>query len=290
MIYIVTLNPAIDLFIYPNSLNLDDINVCEKHTFLAGGKGINIAKILTQFEIPHKQLFILGGKTQKLFLSLLDKDSKYEYISIKEDTRINIKIRTNVETDINQKGPSISNDELDSFKKLLNQIKANDILVIGGSSLYNNKQNILKDIFEYLKNKNIKYYIDLSKESLNIASNYTPYMIKINEDELLEVFPNNGIDLLLNKGISNICITKGKEGYLFKNNKLIIENPSIKGKLIDSLGAGDSFLAGLLIGDHFNYDLNKSLNLASSAASATAFKKGIATKKEIMELYYENFN
>ncbi len=295
MVYTVTFNPALDYIISVDSLQIGGLNRATSEQVLAGGKGINVSIVLNNLGIENKALgFIAGFSGEKINQILEDMKCNTDFIAVKEGmSRINIKIKTNEETEINGIGPQITTGDIDELLKKLSLLNEDDILVLAGSVPNGINSDIYADIMKKLKAKNVKIVVDSTKDLLLNSLEYKPFLIKPNKHELGELF---GIDIndneidkyalkLKDMGARNIIVSLGKDGAIgfFEDGK-IIKVRAPKGKLINSVGAGDSMIAGFISGYLEDKNLENSLKKAVATGSASAFSINLATKKEVDNL------
>lgn len=294
MIYTVTFNPAIDYVMNVNKLQTGEINRAESEQLNYGGKGINVSVILSRLGIDNTALGFIAGFSGDRLAEMLDNDGiKNDFIKLKKGlTRINVKIRSDNETDINADGPEIQEDALEQlFEKLDKVIKQDDFLVLAGSIPRSLPDNIYESILDRLDNRGIKFVIDATGDLLLKVLKYKPFLIKPNHHELGELFgvQINSFDdivrygrMLQEKGAENVLISCGKDGaVLLDNNGSIRKAGNVPGKIVSSVGCGDSMVAGFIAGFIESCDYGYALKLGSACGNATAFSQSLAVKEEI---------
>lgn len=287
MIYTITLNPAIDYYLEMDKLNIGELNSLNEAYTLAGGKGINVSKVLKNFSITSTALGFVGGFTGNFIKNdLKNLNIDEEFIELTENTRINIKLKTlDNETEISGKSPTITEENLNKMYKRLENIKENDILVLSGSVPKSIVKTVYADIIEKI-DKNVKVILDTRGEAFDFALKKGVFLTKPNKTELEEYFGKklNSVDDIINAGkelqklgSKNVLISLGGEGsILLAENEVYIGNAP-KGKLISSVGAGDSMVAGIIYGLITENSLAKSYKYGIASGSSTAFSEGLTT-------------
>ncbi|WP_456060407.1 1-phosphofructokinase [Brachyspira pilosicoli] len=293
MIYTLTLNPAVDYYIDMESFEEGDLNKVNNAYTLAGGKGINVSKVLKNFNIESIALGFCGGFTgDYIKKDIKECGIKENFIYLEEATRINIKLKTKkTETEIAGKSPNISKEKVHELLNYIkNNIKENDILVLSGSVPNSIESSIYKDIISNA-NKNIKVILDARDEAFKIGLREKVFLTKPNKKELGEYF-NKKIEStddiikyareLIKDGSKNVIVSLGKDGsVLVTENEVYIGNAP-KGKLISSVGAGDSMVAGIVYGLSNNLSIVDSYKYAIASGSSTACSEMLTT--------FENMN
>ena len=302
MIYTITLNPALDYIIKLKELVPNEINTSESEYILPGGKGINVSIILKRLEVESVVLGFISGFTGKEIQKLVEKEKiQTDFINLEEGhSRINVKILENEkETAINSKGPLVDNKSIENLYQKLNNLKENDILVLSGSIPKGIKEDIYEEICEKIKDKNVKIVVDSTKKLLLNTLKYRPFLIKPNHHELGEIFnvqilnQDQAIEYakkLQQKGAKNVLVSMGEKGsVLLDENGKVYKKDIIKNRnVVNTVGAGDSMVAGFLAGylKYKNYE--DALKLGIASASATVNNVFLGTKDEINE-YFNSF-
>lgn len=294
MIYTITLNPAIDYYLEMDKLNIGELNSLNEAYTLAGGKGINVSKVLKNFSINSTALGFVGGFTGdfiKKDLISLNIDEKF--IQLNENTRINIKLKTlDNETEISGKSPLISPENINALYEILKNVTKDDILVLSGSVPKSIVTTIYADIIEKV-GKDIKVILDTRGEAFDFALKKGVFLTKPNKTELEEYFNKklNSTDDIIEAGkelqklgSKNVLISLGKDGsILLAENEVYIGNAP-KGKLISSVGAGDSMVAGIIYGLVTEHSLVKAYRYGIASGSSTAFSEGLTTFNSMKSL------
>ncbi|SEL46970.1 1-phosphofructokinase [Ruminococcus albus] len=295
MIYTVTFNPAIDYVVRMDDLKLGEVNRASYEAMFFGGKGINVSIVLNELGIKSRTLGFTAGFTGEAIengLRSMGIDADFVRLE-KGNSRINVKIKANEETEINGQGPHIDDNALTSLFEKLDNLKDGDTLILAGSIPNSLPSDIYEKIMQRLSGRNIKTVVDATKDLLLNVLKYKPFLIKPNNHELGEMF---GIKLstieeieeyarkLQEKGARNVLISMAGDGALLidENGKTHISGVC-KGIVKNSVGAGDSMVAGFVAGSlDGNYEY--ALKLGTAAGGATAFSDGLATKEKITEL------
>lgn len=298
MIYTVTFNPSLDYVVYMDRFVSGDINRAKWEMIYPGGKGINVALVLERLKIPAQMLGFTAGFTGKEIERLVKKyGGACNFVHLNEGySRINLKINARDETAVNGAGPYIPPEKMQMLMQQIDTISAEDILVLAGSIPADIPDDIYEQILKRLEHKNIKIVVDAAGNLLKRAITYKPFLIKPNHLELGELF---GVELhteaeitryarrLQAMGARNVLVSRGREGALLASEDGQIYCMSApNGTLINSVGAGDSMVAGFLAGFMASHgDWREALKLGVCAGSASAFHEWLAVNDEIMALY-----
>ena len=299
MIYTVTLNPSIDYVINLEHLSTGKVNrVNDEHVY-PGGKGINVSRILKTLGHDNVATGFVSNFTGDFIInSLADLNVKSDFIKLDNGfTRINVKIKSDEETEINGGGPHISDEKLGELFDKLSELKEGDILVLAGSIPSTLKEDLYEKIMEHVKGNNVKIVVDATKNLLLNVLKYNPFLIKPNNHELEEIFNvrlENVEEIavygreLQKMGARNVLVSMGKDGALLitENHEVLISNVP-KGSVINSVGAGDSMVAGFISGYTNSNSYEEALKLGAASGSATAFSSDLATKEFIDKLIQE---
>lgn len=297
MIYTLTLNPSIDYIINMENFIPGNINLTKSEYKLPGGKGINVSQVLNNLETPNTALGFIGGFTGDFIKKSLDKKNiNNNFIEVDGDTRINIKMKdSSNESEINGNSPKILSEELEKLKEKLKLLTSKDTLVLSGSVPKSITSSIYKDIMDTLPH-GVKIILDAKDEALLEGIKGKPYMIKPNNHELGDIFNVKLKSIediifygkkLIDLGAKNIIVSMAGDGALLitPNCSYIADAP--KGKLINSVGAGDSLVAGFTYGIYKNLDIVEAFKLGIACGSASAFSENLCTKIEAEKLLKE---
>lgn len=297
MIYTLTLNPALDYDMYLDTdLKTDFLNQANKVVFRAGGKGINVSKVLKNLEVDSLALGFVGGFVGDFIIEDLKNSSiQSDFLKLDGISRINVKVNGNdIETELTGISPEISEEKIKQLIQNLSVLKENDILILSGSIPSSLSKNIYKQISESI-NPNVEVVLDTRGNLLN-ENLHNNLLIKPNINELREMF-NEKIETkeemiekckyFLNKGVKNIILSRGSKGALLVNKEIVLEASVPKGNLINSIGAGDSMVAGFVAALSKNLPIEEAFKLSVASGSATAYSYGLAKKELIDKLYKE---
>lgn len=293
MIYTVTFNPAIDYHVTLDSLTTGKVNRCKSESIFFGGKGINVSYVLKQLDIDNIAIAFTAGFTGKAIEDGLNKQGiKTDFIHLEEgSSRINYKITTDVITDINGVGPDINQNHLEMLNRKLQLLKSGDILVLAGS-VPNLPQDAYEQILSKLSGKGVMFFVDTYGNLLLNTLKYHPFLIKPNIDELSELFDKEieseleiveAAKQLQAMGALNVLVSMGDKGaILVCTNGVCYQATAVQGNVVDTVGAGDSMVAGFIKGYLQSKDYKYAFCSACAAASATVFTKGLADKSQIL--------
>lgn len=297
MIYTVTLNPSIDYTVELDKLTAGSLNRCREEYITFGGKGLNVSAILSELGIPTKALGFCAGSTGRLIaeqLSAAGIESDLVELS-SGNSRINVKIKAEEETEINAKGPDISHEELEQFFEKLSQVTDGDTLVLAGSIPESVSDDIYEQILSRLSDKSIRTVVDAQGKLLANVLRFEPFLIKPNIFELESLFGESISSdeqvtelarSLRSAGARNVLVSMGQNGSLLVDSNYVVHRLGVcSGNVVSSVGAGDSMVAGFLAGCEKTDDYEFSLRLATACGGATAFSKGIAKKELIFDLF-----
>ena len=295
MIYTVTFNPAIDYVMNFNHVEMGKTNRSSYEYIQMAGKGINVSVVLKALGVPSVALGFVAGFTGAAIKNDLEKNKiETNFVFLKNGiSRINIKVKSETETELNSKGPDIEKSDLEEFFKKLDCLKNGDTLVLAGSVPGSLPSNIYCEIMEYVSGKNIKFVVDAEGDLLINALKHKPFLIKPNHNELGAIFSKTlsshdeiieCAKKLQSMGAKNVLVSMAENGaILLDQNGFSHFCPAFSGKVKNSAGAGDSMVAGFLAGLETN-DFDYALKLGTAAGSATAFSPVLAEKDEIFNL------
>lgn len=294
MIYTVTLNPSIDYFIELDEFKVGELNRIKTDRKSPGGKGINVSTVLQNVGVESVALGFVGGFTGKFLIdTLTEKNIKTDFIKVEGDTRINVKLHSDVETEINGAGPQITSTELEQLLDKINQLQKGDVVVLAGSIPSSLPATLYQQIAENLKDKEVRVVVDATRDLLVEVLPYKPFLIKPNHHELGEIF---GVEIkneedalpygkkLIEMGAQHVIVSMAEKGsLLFVEDNVFFANIP-EGKLLNSVGAGDSVVAGFIASYSKNQDVTEAFRYGATAGSATAYSEGLATEEKINEL------
>ena len=295
MIYTVTFNPAIDYIVHTGTMQVGQVNRSQGEELYFGGKGINVSFVLHELGLPSKALgFVAGFTGAAIEAGIQEQGIATDFVHLDSGfSRINVKIKSGEETELNGQGPNISEAAVAELFEKLNQLQDGDVLILAGSIPNTMPADSYEKILAHLSDKNIKVVVDATKDLLLKVLPYHPFLIKPNNHELGELF---GVTLhsieeiatyakkLQEMGAQNVLISMAGDGAL-----LIDETGKqhvcgvCKGTVKNSVGAGDSMVAGFVAGS-MHGDYEAALKLGTAAGGATAFSDGLAQRAEIERL------
>lgn len=297
MIYSVTLNPSIDFIVRVKDFQLGETNRAYEDNFFAGGKGIMVSKLLKNVKTDCVNLGFLGGFTGTFIEQNLKKlNILSDFVTINENTRVNVKLKTETETEINCQGPKISDSEKEEFLDKIRKIKSDDFVILSGSVPSNLGNDFYITIIEILNKNGVKFTLDSSGETFGKSLKYKPFLIKPNKDELKEYakreFKNNQEivnyvrENLVDKA-EHVIISLGGEGalYIDKNFSLFAYPLRVKENVVNTVGAGDSVVAGFVNYMLKHNDVERAFRFAVACGTATSFSEDIGGLNFIEEIY-----
>lgn len=287
MIYTLTLNPAIDYYMSMENFQLGSLNSLEEGYTLPGGKGINVSKVLKNFSVESKALGFVGGFTGDYIKKHLNEyEIESDFIELQENTRINIKLKTkDSETEIAGKSPTISKENIEELLKKFEEIKKDDVVILSGSVPNSISKSIYADIIKLLP-KDCKVILDTRGLPFVEGLKEGVFLTKPNNHELEEFFNRklNNIEEIIQAGkdlqalgSKNVLISLGKDGSILITEKEVYIGNAPQGKLISSVGAGDSMVAGVVYGISKGMTLEDSYKYGIASGSSTAFSEGLTT-------------
>lgn len=295
MIYTVTFNPAIDYVVHTKEMTFGVTNRSLKEEIYFGGKGINVSIILKELGIASKTLGFTAGFTgEAIEKGLANMGIETYFVHLKKgNSRINVKIKSNVETELNGQGPDIDGSAIALLFEKFDALSCGYILILAGSIPSSLPSDVYEKILQKISHKKIRTVVDATNDLLLNVLKYKPFLIKPNNHELSEMF---GVELktdeeiekyarkLKNMGAVNVLISMAEKGaMLIDENGITHRLGACKGTVKNSVGAGDSMVAGFIAGIQ-NGDYEYALRLGTAAGGATAFSDGLAKKEKISEL------
>lgn len=295
MIYTVTFNPAIDYVVHTDDMKTGSVNRSSKEEIYFGGKGINVSWVLSELGIKSKALGFVAGFTGKAIEDgIKAKGIETDFVHLEKGfSRINVKIKSSEETELNGQGPVITDEAIKELYSKLDKLEDGDTLILAGSIPNTLPSDIYEKILEYISSKDIKIVVDATKDLLLKVLKFRPFLIKPNNHELGEMF---GIELKTNEeiikyarrlkdmGAVNVLISMAGDGAILIDKDDDVHTCGVcRGKVKNSVGAGDSMVAGFVAGS-VDGDYEYALKLGTASGGATAFSDGLAKKDEIFRL------
>lgn len=295
MVYTVTFNPAVDYIVHTKQLIAGATNRSDSEEIYFGGKGINVSIVLSELGVKSKALgFVAGFTGEAIEMGVAEKGIDADFVHLNEGfSRINVKIKSGEETELNGQGPKITDEAIRELYAKLDEIQDGDTLVLAGSIPSSLPADIYERILERLSGKKIRAVVDATKDLLLNVLKYRPFLIKPNNFELGEIF---GVEMkstedivkyagkLKEMGAQNVLVSMAGDGavLLDENGKTHVCGVC-SGKVKNSVGAGDSMVAGFVAGCEKG-DYEYALKLGTASGGATAFSEGLAEKNKIYEL------
>lgn len=301
MIYTVTFNPALDYIVRVAQLNIGEVNRAAYGEIMAGGKGVNVSLVLKNLGHESTALGFAAGFTgEKLVQDLKDKGCRTDFIFLDQGmTRINVKIKGQEETEINGEGPEITPVAVRTLMMRLERLREGDILVLSGSVPKTLPEDMYEKVIVRQQGKKVKVVVDATKNLLKETLEYHPFLVKPNHHELGELFgvtisnPEEALsyaEKLQQMGAVNVLVSMAGDGAVlldeYGNRHM---SPAPEGRLINSVGAGDSMVAGFLAGYLETKDYEQAFQMGIAAGSASAFSEFLATREKTMEVLSKTF-
>lgn len=297
MIYTVTLNPSIDFIVRINQLNLGSVNRMVSDDKFAGGKGINVSRVLQRLGVGNTATGFLGGFTGHFIEdSLKNEGIETAFVKVEQDTRINVKIKSQEETEINGQGPMISQEQLEALKAKLSQLTSDDTVVFAGSAPANLGNAVYQELIPLVRQSGAQVVCDFEGQPLLDALANNPLLVKPNNHELEAIFgvPLNSLNdvetyarRILEMGAQHVLISMAGDGALLITEEATYFAKPIKGQVKNSVGAGDSMVAGFTGEFVKSKDPVEALKWGVACGTATAFSDDLATIAFIKEIYHK---
>ena len=289
MIYTCTTNPSLDYYINVPELNKGTDNRSESESYGAGGKGVNVSIVLSNFRIPSTALGFLGGFTKDYYLSFIDRYPNIQplFTTIEGDTRINVKLMgKDCETGLNARGPAISEEEFDRFRNRLSRIYTDDVFVLSG-----NIQKEIEDkmiaIVKELNSQGVRIVLDSTYEVIQKCVTDSLFMVKISPS----VVQASGLSIdelmneLISKGVRHVLYSADDEAsYLYTHNGRYRCSFS-RDMSVSYTGSSDAMVAGFLYANIRGADDFECFRYANAAAMATTLSNDMGSKEKIEDLY-----
>ena len=297
MIYTVTFNPSLDYIVKVDDLALGAVNRVSSEVIMAGGKGINVSIVLKNLGHESRALGFLAGFTgDEIARQLEERGVACDFIRVKEGmSRINVKIASQQETEVNGLGPDIESSDVEALFDRLDALAAGDILIISGSVPAALPQDIYERILARLEGRGVDIVVDATRDLLLNVLAYRPFLIKPNNHELGDIF---GVELsrreevvpyakmLQERGARNVLVSMAGEGaVLVGEDGSVLMSESPRGQVVNSVGAGDSMVAGIVAG-YLEGDgsFERAFRMGLCTGSASAFSLELATRDDVEAL------
>lgn len=296
MINTITLNPSLDYIVKVDDFKVGNVNRTSKEDIYPGGKGINVSIVLKNLGVKNRALGFTAGFTGEEIEKLVANHGvDNEFIRLEKGmSRINVKLKSREESEINGMGPNISKNDIEKLYEKLEALKAGDFVVLAGSIPNTLPDDIYETIMKDFKDKEINFVVDATKDLLLNVLKYKPFLIKPNHHELGEMFnvKLNSKDEIITYakklqeiGARNVIISMAGDGaILIEENGEITISDTPKGTLVNSVGAGDSMVGGFLAGIAEKKNVKEAFKMGVATGSASAFSEGLATRDKVEEL------
>jgi 1-phosphofructokinase len=291
MIYTVTLNPSLDYIVEVEDVTLGELNRTKNESKFPGGKGINVSRLLKRMGVTSSALGFVGGFTGLYIKDYLQMEEiETRFVEVHEDTRINVKLKSNSETEINAKGPTITETDFNELQEQISTLTSDDTLVLAGSIPSSMEDNTYEKLVSICQNNNTKFVVDAEGDLLKKVLPFKPFLIKPNHHELGELFNtsfSNANEVipyarqLVEMGAENVIVSLAGEGAVLVNREVAYLSNVPKGEVRSSVGAGDSMVAGFLAKYTETKNVEEAFRYSVASGSATAFSIGLATKEKI---------
>lgn len=296
MIFTVTFNPSLDYIVRVDKMCLGTINRTTYEQLLPGGKGINVSIVLGNLGHPSRALGFAAGVTGVALEALLaDAGVDADLVRVKEGfTRINAKVKGEEETELNGQGPRIAAEDVDTLFSKLDVLGQGDTLVVSGSVPNTLPSDMYEQIMERLDGRGVRIVVDAERDLLTRVLPYHPFLVKPNNHELGDIY---GVKLstrdevvpyarrMQEMGAQNVLVSMaGEGGVLVAADGQVYQSPAAKGTVVNSVGAGDSCVAGFIAGLMETGSYQTAFEMGLAAGSASAFNDHLATRQEVEDL------
>jgi 1-phosphofructokinase len=291
MIYTVTLNPSIDYHVWIPALTEGTIHEVQKEWKVAGGKGINVSKVLKILGMESTALGFVGGFTGEFIRQQVEQAGiRHQFIPINQDSRINLKLKAEVETDFSGVSPEVPQEALDQLFQQIGQLSPDDYIILAGSVPGSIPGDIYRTIMRRLRAKGTRIVLDAKGDALKNSLPEQPFLIKPNHHELGELFgvaittPREALAYgrkTIEAGAQNVIVSLAGQGAVFVNRQEAYVARIPQRKPVNSSGAGDSMVAGFLYSYTETNDYETAFRFAVAAGSTTALSEGFCTHEKI---------
>jgi len=294
MIYTCTITPSLDYTTYLPEFQTGKLNRADEVYYYPGGKGINVSRVLRRLGINNIAMGFAGGFTGDYIEKFLrDEGIQTDFIATENITRINVKIKTNEETELNGPGPFIAETAQQQLLRKTKNFKKNDWFVLAGHVPESIPTLFLKELIETCNDIGVRFVLDSSGPALKELVQMKPFLIKPNEQELGELF---GVEIktkeyalyyakkLVDQGVQHVIVSMGGEGALLVTKELALSAEAPKGTVVNTVGAGDSLVSGFIASFYKDGDAEKAFIYGVASGSATAFQSDLCQKEDVETL------
>jgi len=297
MIYTCTLNPSVDYIVKVDDFRLGELNRAAQTAVFPGGKGINVSRVLKRLGMDSVALGFIGGFTGAFIEQALAQENiPCDFVKVPEATRINIKLKSGKETEINGQGPTIAPPFAAELMEKVQSLRQGDILVLAGSIPTSLPSDFYGKIVKAAKEANVKVVVDTSGPALKQLIESKPFLVKPNHQELGDLFDtilHSKADAivygrrLVELGVENVIVSLAGDGAFFFNKEVTLFAEAPKGVVRNSVGAGDSMVAGFLAAYMSGKSVEGAFAYSVATGSATAFSEDLCTKEKVEQLLQE---
>jgi 1-phosphofructokinase len=297
MIYTCTFNPSVDYIVHVDELRIGELNRAVKTLTFPGGKGINVSRVLKRLGIESTALGFIGGFTGAFIIEQLQNENiTCDFVKVPGNTRINVKLKSGKETEVNGQGPMIQPEHEAEFMKKIRALTENDIVVLAGSIPSSLSPDVYEKIIDEAKKAKAKVVVDTSGPALKSLLMRKPFLAKPNHKELAELFDTTFHSKdeimvyghrLVELGVENVIVSMAGNGAFYFNKEMTLFAEAPKGTVKNSVGAGDSMVAGFLAAYTSGKSLEEAFAYSVASGSATAFSEDLCTKDRVEQLVHE---
>lgn len=297
MIYTCTITPSLDYTTYLSSFKTGELNRAKDVHYYPGGKGINVSRVLKRLDVDSVAIGYAGGFVGDYIQAFLrDEGIQTDFIETTEITRINVKIKAEEASELNGPGPTITKDQQQILFNKVQAMKEEDWFVLAGRLPTSIPLSFFKEIAETCERNGVHFVLDTSGPALKTLIQTKPFLVKPNADELGELF-NTTITTkeeafyyakkLVAQGVQHVVVSMGGEGALLVTKNLALSAKATKGKVVNTVGAGDSLVAGFIAAYVASEIVHDAFRYAVASGSATAFQSDLCEKSGVLELIDE---
>ncbi|WP_017434217.1 1-phosphofructokinase [Saccharococcus caldoxylosilyticus] len=297
MIYTCTLNPSVDYVVHVDELRVGELNRAVKTLTFPGGKGINVSRVLKRLGVDSTALGFIGGFTGEFIEKELGKENIVcDFVKVPGNTRINVKLKAGLETEINGQGPTVEAEHEVRLLEKIRSLTENDIIVLAGSVPSSMSSDVYEKICDEAKKRNAKVVVDTSGPALKALLAHKPFFAKPNHKELAELFGTSFQAKeeiiaygrrLVEMGVENVIVSMAGDGAFYFNRAVTLFAKAPQGTVKNSVGAGDSMVAGFLAAYTSGKSLEEAFAYSVASGSATAFSEDLCTKERVDQLLNE---
>ncbi len=294
MIYTCTITPSLDYTTYLPSFETGALNRTKDVFYYPGGKGINVSRVLKRLHVDSMAIGYAGGFVGDYIEKFLqDEGIQTHFIETDTITRINVKIKADVETELNGPGPAISSEEQQKLLEKIQSMQENDWFILAGSLPEEIPVSFFEKVAETCTRKGVRFVLDTSGPALRKLKQTKPFLMKPNDEELGELFDTtietkdeafHYAKKLVNLGVEHVVVSLGGEGALLVTKDISIGAEAPKGKVVNTVGAGDSLVAGFIASYVEKEDAREAFRYGVASGSATAFRSDLCEKSGVLAL------